>query len=149
MSDKNHQVVKTLSVLLADSYLLMLKTHNYHWNVTGPHFGALHTMFQGQYEELFAAVDEMAERLRALGEKAPGSFADFAKLSKLKEETGHPAANDMIQNLADDHETLAADADAVLKAATEIGDDATGDLAIERIQLHQKTVWMLKAHLAG
>jgi len=149
MSDKNHQVVKTLSVLLADSYLLMLKTHNYHWNVTGPHFGALHTMFQGQYEELFAAVDEVAERLRALGEKAPGSFADFVKLSKLKEETGHPAANDMIQNLADDHETLAADADAVLKAASEIGDDATGDLAIERIQLHQKTVWMLKAHLAG
>jgi starvation-inducible DNA-binding protein len=149
MSDKNHQVVKTLSVLLADSYLLMLKTHNYHWNVTGPHFSGLHTMFQGQYEELFAAVDEMAERLRALGEKAPGSFADFTKLSKLKEETGHPAANDMIQNLADDHETLAADADALLKAATEVGDDATGDLAVQRLQLHQKTVWMLKAHLAA
>ncbi len=149
MSDKNHQVVKTLSVLLADSYLLMLKTHNYHWNVTGPHFSGLHTMFQGQYEELFAAVDEVAERLRALGEKAPGSFADFTKLSKLKEETGHPAANDMIQNLADDHETLAADADAVLKAATEVGDDATGDLAVQRLRLHQKTVWMLKAHLAA
>lgn len=149
MSGKNHQVIKTLSVLLADSYLLMLKTHNYHWNVTGPHFGALHTLFQGQYEELFGAVDNLAERLRALGEKAPGSFADFTKLSKLKEETGNPAANDMIQNLADDHETLAADADAVLKAATEVGDDATGDLAIERIQFHQKTAWMLKAHLAG
>lgn len=149
MSGKNHQVVKTLSVLLADSYLLMLKTHNYHWNVTGPHFGALHTLFQGQYEEMFAAVDELAERLRALGEKAPGSFADFSKLSRLKEETGHPAANDMIQNLADDHDTLAADADAVLKAAAEIGDDATGDLAIERIQLHQKAAWMLKAHLAA
>ena len=149
MSGKNHQVIKTLSVLLADSYLLMLKTHNYHWNVTGPHFGALHTMFQGQYEELFAAVDELAERLRALGEKAPGSFADFTKLSKLKEETGNPAANDMIQNLADDHETLAADADAVFKAATEVGDDATADVAIERMQLHQKTVWMLKAHLAA
>jgi len=149
MSDKNHQVVKTLSVLLADSYLLMLKTHNYHWNVTGPHFSGLHTMFQGQYEELFAAVDEMAERLRALGEKAPGSFADFTKLSKLKEETGHPAANDMIQNLADDHETLAADADALLKAATEVGDDATGDLAVQRLHLHQKTVWMLKAHLGA
>jgi len=149
MSDKNHQVVKNLSVLLADTYLLMLKTQNYHWNVTGPHFGALHTLFQGQYEELFAAADELAERLRALGEKAPGSLADFSRLSKVKEETGHPAANDMIQNLADDHETLAADADAVLKAATEVGDDATGDLAIERIQAHQKAAWMLKAHLSG
>lgn len=149
MADKNHQVIKSLSVLLADSYILMLKTQNYHWNVTGPHFVGLHTMFQGQYEELFASVDELAERLRALGEKAPGSFADFAKLAKVKEETGHPAANDMIQNLADDHETLAADADALLKAATEIGDDATGDMAIERMQAHQKTAWMLKAHLAG
>lgn len=149
MADKNHQVIKSLSVLLADSYILMLKTQNYHWNVTGPHFVGLHTMFQGQYEELFASVDELAERLRALGEKAPGSFTDFAKLSKVKEETGNPAANDMIQNLADDHETLAADADALLKAATEIGDDATGDMAIERMQAHQKTAWMLKAHLAG
>ena len=149
MADKNHQVIKSLSVLLADSYILMLKTQNYHWNVTGPHFIGLHTMFQGQYEELFASVDELAERLRALGEKAPGSFTDFAKLSKVKEETGNPAANDMIQNLADDHETLAADADALLKAATEIGDDATGDMAIERMQAHQKTAWMLKAHLAG
>src|SRR5690606_5809453 len=141
MADKNHQVIKSLSVLLADSYILMLKTQNYHWNVTGPHFVGLHTMFQGQYEELFASVDELAERLRALGEKAPGSFTDFAKLSKVKEETGNPAANDMIQNLADDHETLAADADALLKAATEIGDDATGDMAIERMQAHQKTAW--------
>lgn len=149
MTDKNHQVVKSLSVLLADSYVLMLKTQNYHWNVTGPHFTALHTMFQEQYEELFASVDELAERLRALGEKAPGSFADFAKLAKVKEETGHPAANDMIQNLADDHDTLAADADTLLKAATEIGDDATGDMAIARMQVHQKTAWMLKAHLAG
>lgn len=149
MAEKNHQVIKSLSVLLADSYILMLKTQNYHWNVTGPHFVGLHTMFQEQYEELFASVDELAERLRALGEKAPGSFTDFAKLSKVKEETGNPVANDMIQNLADDHDTLAADADALLKAATEIGDDATGDMAIARMQVHQKTAWMLKAHLAG
>lgn len=147
MSGKNHEVIQSLSILLADSYTLFLKTQNYHWNVTGPHFSSLHTMFQTQYEELFTAVDDVAERIRALGEKAPGSFAAFAKLAKIKEETGSPSADDMIRTLANDHETLASDADAVLKAATETGDDATGDLAIARIQLHQKTAWMLKAHL--
>ncbi len=149
MSNKNHNVVQSLSVLLADSYVLQLKTQNYHWNVTGPHFSALHVMFQAQYEALFATVDDLAERLRALGEKAPGSFAAFATLAQLKEETGNPDAMTMVKNLANDHETLAADADAVLKAATEVGDDATGDLAIARMQAHQKTAWMLKAHLAA
>lgn len=149
MSEKNHNVVQSLSVLLADSYVLQLKTQNYHWNVTGPHFSALHSMFQAQYEELFATVDDLAERLRALGEKAPGSFAAFATLAQVKEETGHPDAMTMVKNLANDHEILAADADAVLKAAEEIGDDATGDLAIARMQAHQKTAWMLKAHLAA
>jgi starvation-inducible DNA-binding protein len=106
-------------------------------------------MFQAQYEELFATVDALAERLRALGEKAPGSFAAFATMARVKGETGNPDALTMVKNLANDHETLAADADAVLKAAEEIGDDATGDLAIARIQAHQKTAWMLKAHLAA
>jgi starvation-inducible DNA-binding protein len=144
---RNHEVVVSLTKLLSDSYILLLKTHNYHWNVTGPHFTSLHLMFQGQYEELFAAVDEVAERIRALGEKAPGSFAAFAKNAAVKEETGSPSANDMLKNLANDNDTVVQAAEAVIKAAEEIGDEATVDLAIKRIEAHQKAAWMLKAHL--
>lgn len=147
MSGKNHNVVTSLSALLADSYALMLKTQNYHWNVTGPHFSSFHTMFEAQYNALFLTVDEVAERLRALGEKAPGSFSAFAKLSNIKEETGHPAALDMVRTLASDHEKLVQDAEALLKASNEVGDDASADLAVDRIQWHQKTIWMLQAHL--
>lgn len=146
-SEKNHNVIQSLNRLLASSYVLFVKTQNYHWNVTGPHFGALHTMFEEQYNELFAANDEIAERIRALGEKAPGSFAAFAALSAVKEETGNPSATEMLKTLAQDHETLASAADAVVKAAMEIGDDATADLAIGRIEAHQKAHWMLDAHL--
>lgn len=148
MSGKsNHDVVASLTKLLSDSYVLLLKTHNYHWNVTGANFTSLHLMFQGQYEELFAAVDEVAERIRAIGEKAPGSFATFSKNATVKEETGSPTAAEMLKNLANDNETLVQTAEAVIKAAEEIGDEATVDLAIKRIDVHQKAVWMLKAHL--
>lgn len=147
MTQKNHNVIQSLTVLLADSYVLMLKTQNYHWNVTGPHFSAFHAMFETQYNALFTAVDDVAERLRALGEKAPGSFSAFSGLAKVKEETGSPDAMAMIKNLAADHEKLAQDAEALLKAANETGDDATADLAVERLQWHQKTHWMLQSHL--
>lgn len=149
MAGKNQQaaVVAALSKLLADSYVLYLKTQNYHWNVTGPYFNTLHTMFQAQYEDLAAANDLIAERIRALGEKAPGSFAAFTKMTDIKEETGSPSATQMIKNLVKDQDIIVAAAEDVLNAGEAVGDEATVDLAIQRIQLHQKNHWMLKAHL--
>ena len=139
-------VVQALSVLLADSYGLYLKTQNYHWNVTGPMFQSLHTMFQTQYEELTLIVDEIAERIRALGAKAPGSYSAFAKLGSIKEENGNPTAAEMIENLAADQNLLIATAQTLLAAAQAVGDEATADLAIGRITLHEKNRWMLLAH---
>lgn len=139
-------VVQALSVLLADSYGLYLKTQNYHWNVTGPMFQSLHTMFQTQYEELTLIIDEIAERIRALGAKAPGSYSAFAKLGSIGEENGSPSAAEMIENLAADQNLLIASAQALLEAAQAAGDEATADLAIGRITLHEKNRWMLLAH---
>lgn len=143
----NHEVIQSLSKLLADSYVLYLKTQNYHWNVTGPQFGPLHAMFEGQYTDLAGAIDEVAERIRALGEKAPGSFSAFAKLATVKEENSHPSADQMVKNLANDNQALVETAEAVIKAASEVGDEASMDLAIGRVQTHQKNHWMLKAYL--
>lgn len=140
-------VVQGLNCLLADSYVLFLKTQNYHWNVKGPYFNTLHTMFEGQYQDLFAAIDEVAERLRALEAPAPGSFAAFGKLTDIKEETGSPTAVQMIKNLVKDHETIIATAQKLIDIADLADDDATEDLAIARLQVHQKFHWMLKAHL--
>ncbi len=145
--NKNAAVIDALSCLLADSYTLYLKTQNYHWNVTGPHFNTLHTLFQAQYEDLALAVDLVAERIRSLGEKAPGSYKAFAKLAKIQEETGYPSADKMLKTLVKDQETLIATTQAVLKAGEAAGDDPTVDMAIERMQIHQKNHWMLKAHL--
>lgn len=139
-------VVQALSVLLADSYGLYLKTQNYHWNVTGPMFQSLHTLFQTQYEELTLIIDEIAERIRALGAKAPGSYSAFARLGNVKEENGNPSAAEMIENLAADQNLLIATAQALLEAAQAAGDEATADLAIGRITLHEKNRWMLLAH---
>lgn len=153
MSTKHATVIKPdavaqgLNTLLADSYVLFLKTQNYHWNVTGPYFNTLHLMFETQYQDLFAAIDEVAERLRALGHRAPGSLAAFGKLSEIKEETATPKAEHMLRNLVKDHETVIASCEALIKASGEAGDDATQDLAITRLQTHQKFHWMLKAHL--
>jgi starvation-inducible DNA-binding protein len=144
----NHAVVQSLSKLLADTYVVALKTQNYHWNVTGPQFNSLHLMFMAQYNELHLAVDEVAERIRALDEFTPGSFAAFGKLSSVKEETGNPNAMQMVKNLANDHDTLADSAQAVVKAAQEIGDEASADLGIKRLQIHQKTAWKLRAQAA-
>lgn len=143
----NAKVVKALEKLLADTYTLYLKTQNYHWNVTGPSFNSLHTLFQTQYEDMILANDLIAERIRTLGEKAPGSFAAFLKTTSIKEESGNPKANEMVKNLAQDQETLVRSAQAVLDAAQENGDDPTVDLAIGRMEIHQKNQWMLNAHL--
>lgn len=140
-------VTRALTRLLADSYVLFLKTQNYHWNVTGPNFNGLHLMFETQYQDLFAAIDEIAERLRALGVAAPGSFAAFGKLTDIKEETGTPNATQMIKALVRDQETIATTLQELIDAAADADDDATEDLAIGRLQMHQKHHWMLKAHL--
>lgn len=140
-------VVEALSHLLADNYTLYLKTQNYHWNVTGPHFQQLHLLFQAQYEELAAANDEIAERIRALGAKAPGGFSAFAKLAKVREETGEPSWKDMLKNLADDQDKICESANAALKLAQDVGDEPTVDLMIGRLTVHQKNKWMLQSHL--
>jgi starvation-inducible DNA-binding protein len=143
----DQKVVDELSKLLANSYTLYLKTQNYHWNVTGPMFTTLHTLFETQYTELAAAVDEVAERIRALGSFAPGSLNAFSKLAAVKEETGRPPAKEMIQNLAGDQDTLSDSARAVIEAAEKNGDQASVDLATRRQEAHQKNAWMLRSHL--
>ena len=136
---------EALSRLLADTYTLYLKTHGYHWNVEGPHFQQLHIQFMDQYTEMWTAVDELAERIRALGHKAPGSYAQFVKLATIKEEDGDPSWQDMVRNLAQGHEQVARTAREVLRIAEDISDDATGDVVAPRITLHEKTAWMLRA----
>lgn len=147
MTEGNKKVVEALGNLLADSYTLYLKTQNYHWNVTGPMFNTLHNLFEEQYTDLAGANDTIAERIRALGEKSPGSFAAFSKMAKVKEETGEPDAKEMLANLVKDQEVITASAQAVFEAAEAAGDEPTADMAIQRMQQHQKNRWMLEAHL--
>ncbi len=145
MADKT--VVDALSRLLADSYTLYLKTHNYHWNVTGPMFNTLHTLFETEYTELALAVDEIAERIRAVGARAPGSYSEFADLSKVREDTGSPDAVKMIEALAKDQGTVVEGAKRLVKAAEAAGDQASADLGVRRIDVHEKNAWMLRSHL--
>ncbi len=140
-------VAEKLSRLLADSYTLYLKTHNYHWNVTGPMFQTLHLLFETHYTELATAVDDIAERIRALGERAPGSYRDFAKLATVKDAEGVPKAEEMIRELAADHETVSRSLMNVFEEATKCGDEATISLVTARLEVHQKAAWMLRAHL--
>jgi starvation-inducible DNA-binding protein len=134
-----------LKKLLADTYTLYLKTHGYHWNVEGPHFQQLHLQFMEQYTEMWTAVDELAERIRALGHFAPSSYSEMSALSSIKEETGKPDWHEMVTNLAKGHEQVAKTAREVLKIAEEIGDEATADVVAPRLTLHEKTAWMLRA----
>jgi starvation-inducible DNA-binding protein len=136
-----------LSHLLADSYTLYLKIHNFHWNVTGPMFTTLHTLFETQYTELALAVDEIAERIRALGVRAPGSYREFAELSKVKDAEGTPSAAEMIEILVGDLATVVDSSKAVFKAAEAAGDQASGDLAVRRMDITEKNAWMLRVHL--
>jgi starvation-inducible DNA-binding protein len=136
-----------LSRLLADTYTLYVKTHNFHWNVTGPLFNTLHQMFEQQYTELATAVDEIAERIRALGFPAPGSYAQFGDLTSIKEETGVPSAEEMIAQLAKDQEIVARTAREVFPVADRANDEPTADLLTQRMQIHEKTAWMLRSML--
>ena len=140
-------VVEPLSVLLASSYTLYLKTHNYHWNVTGPMFTTLHALFETQYTELATAVDEIAERIRALGALAPVSYTEFAQLSTVKEASGRTEAKKMIRNLVADQQAVVEAARRVIEAAEKANDDASADLATRRMDVHQKNAWMLRSHL--
>jgi starvation-inducible DNA-binding protein len=144
---RNEAVVEALSRLLASSYTLYLKTHNFHWNVTGPMFTTLHTLFETQYTELAAAIDEIAERIRAIGAFAPGSYSAFTRLSTVREETGRPEAKEMIRILTSDQEEVAASARRVIEAAEAAGDQASVDLATRRLDIHEKNAWMLRSHL--
>ena len=143
----NTEVVKALEGLLADSYTLYLKTHSYHWNVTGPMFTTLHTLFETQYTELALAVDEIAERIRTLGAVAPGSYSQFQALATVQEDTGVPKATAMIENIVADSQKIVAAAKKVIEAATAVGDDASVDLGVRRTEIHQKNAWMLRSHL--
>ena len=141
------EIGEGLSRLLADTYTLYLKTHNFHWNVTGPLFNTLHLMFETQYTELALAVDLIAERIRALGSPAPGSYAQFAQLTRIQEEIGVPAAEHMIRQLVKDQEAVVRTARSIFPAVEKAGDEATADLLTQRMQIHEKTAWMLRSML--
>ena len=136
-----------LGRLLADSYSLYLQTHNFHWNVTGPMFQTLHVMFEAQYTELSLAVDLVAERIRALGFPAPATYSEFARLTSIKEVAGVPKADEMIRLLVEGQETVVRTARSIFPLAESASDEATADLLTQRIQLHEKTAWMLRSLL--
>ena len=145
--EDRQQIAEGLSRLLADTYTLYLKTHNFHWNVTGPMFNTLHLMFEQQYTELATAVDEIAERIRALGFPAPGSYAQYSELTSITEESDVPAAEDMIAQLARDQEIVVRTAREVFPVADQAHDEPTADLLTQRMQVHEKTAWMLRSML--
>ena len=140
-------IAEGLGKVLADTYTLYLKTHNFHWNVTGPHFAALHTLFEEQYTELAAAVDEVAERIRMLGQPAPGTYKAFAERTSLTEEEGVPSWEKMIEQLVADNEATARTIRSVFPTAEAGNDEATLDLLTERLAAHEKAAWMLRSHL--
>jgi starvation-inducible DNA-binding protein len=148
--DDRLAITEGLSRLLADTYTLYLKTHNYHWNVTGPMFQTLHLMFETQYTELALAVDLIAERIRSLGAPAPGSYREFASLSSIGEdaEGDRPDATEMIRRLVKDQEAVARTARSIFPVVEEAHDEPTADLLTQRLQVHEKTAWMLRSLLA-
>jgi len=147
-TEDRQQIAAGLSKLLADSYSLYLKTHNYHWNVEGPQFNTLHQMFEGHYTELATAIDEIAERIRALGVKAPGSYSAYGTLTSIDEASGDESAEEMIRQLVIGQETVARTAREVIAAADAASDEPTADLLTQRMQTHEKNAWMLRSMLA-
>ncbi len=141
------KIAEGLSRLLADSYTLYLKTHNFHWNVTGPMFQTLHVMFMGQYTEIWNALDMIAERIRSLGYPAPGSYKQFVALSSIPEEEGVPKAKDMIRQLVAGQEAVTRTAREVFKVVEKANDQPTADLLTQRMEVHEKNAWMLRSLL--
>ncbi len=140
-------IAEGLSKVLADTYTLYLKTHNFHWNVTGPMFQTLHAMFEEQYQELAMAVDEVAERIRVLGFPAPGSYKEFAELASIPETDGKPEATEMVRLLVEGNEAVAKTARSVFPTAEKASDESTVDLLTQRMRTHEKTAWMLRSLL--
>ena len=141
------EIVAGLSALLADSYTLYLMTHNFHWNVTGPQFNSLHNMFMDQYTEQWNAIDVIAERIRALGFPAPGTYKEFVKLASIQEVEGVPKANDMIRHLVAAQEATARTARKLFATGDKANDQPTADVLTQRIDVHEKTAWMLRSLL--
>jgi starvation-inducible DNA-binding protein len=144
---KRKEIAQGLSRLLADSYTLYLTTHNFHWNVTGPMFNTLHLMFMDQYTELWNSLDLIAERIRSLGQPAPGTYGQFSKLTSLEEPDGVPKAKEMIKMLVQGHEAVSKTARSIFPVAEDGSDEATLDLLTQRLQVHEKTAWMLRSLL--
>lgn len=142
-------IVEGLSHLLSDTYVLYLKTHNFHWNVSGPMFRTLHLLFEEQYTELAGAVDGIAERIRALGFPAPGTYSIYARLSSIKEPEGVPSANEMIEQLVQGQEAVVRTARGLFPLLERVADEPTADLLTQRMQVHEKAAWMLRALLEG
>jgi starvation-inducible DNA-binding protein len=140
-------IAEGLSHLLADTYTLYLKTHYFHWNVTGPMFQSLHQLFETQYTELAIAVDDVAERIRTLGYPAPGSYSEYAELSSIQETRGVPKAEDMIRLLVEANEAVVRTARATFPAVEKASDESTADLLTERMRIHEKAAWMLRSFL--
>ena len=147
-ASQRQRIADALSALLADSYTLYLMTHNFHWNVTGPQFNGLHMMFMQQYTEQWTALDEIAERIRALGLPAPGTYAEFSKRASFKEVEGVPSATEMLKHLVSAQEATARTARALLPLADEADDQPSADVATQRLAVHEKTAWMLRSMLA-
>ena len=141
------KIVRGLSALLADSFTLYLMTHNFHWNVTGPQFNSLHLMFMGQYTEQWNALDIIAERIRALGHPAPGTYKEFLKLASIKEVEGAPKSDEMIRHLVAAQEATARTARKLFPVVEAAGDQPTADLLTQRLEIHEKTAWMLRSLL--
>ena len=146
-TEDRKNIVTGLNRFLADTYTLYLKTHGYHWNVTGPMFDSLHSMFMTQYTELWTAIDEIAERIRALGEYAPAGYQEFSKLSSIKDDAAVPRATEMITKLVEGHESVIRTARETFPAAEAAEDQVTMDLLTQRLQVHEKTAWMLRSLL--
>jgi starvation-inducible DNA-binding protein len=146
-NDDRAKIVDSLSRVLADSYMLYLKTHNFHWNVTGPMFQTLHTMFQTQYTELWTALDDIAERIRALGHFAPGTYQRYAELSSIKEEPDVPTAHEMIRQLVEGQEAVVRTSRAAFRIADDANDQPTAGMLTTRMEIHEKNAWMLRAFL--
>jgi len=145
--DDRQKIAHGLSALLADSYTLYLMTHNFHWNVTGPQFNSLHLMFMAQYTEQWNALDIIAERIRALGHPAPGTYKEFVKLASIKEIDGVPKSDDMVRHLVSAQEATARTARKLFALVNEANDQPTADLLTQRLEIHEKTAWMLRSLL--
>jgi starvation-inducible DNA-binding protein len=145
--DDRLAIARGLSSLLADTYTLYLKTHNFHWNVTGPMFNTLHLMFETQYNELWLANDQIAERIRSLGYPAPGTYAEYVKLASIKETPGQPNAEAMVRLLVEGNEAVVRTARSVFPTVDKAGDEPTADLLTQRMQIHEKNAWMLRSLL--